>query len=483
MKRCDDSLLSLDLLAAAVKGREISGKSPDLFCFKNVQADSRTVCEDSLFVPLVGEVQDGHRYVPEAAEKGASVVFVCDSEYSRNAPMYDGLCRKHVNLFIITVHDTLRALQDAAACYVERFPGLVKVCVTGSSGKTTTKEMIVSVLKEKFNVVSTRGNFNSETGLPLSVFNIRAFHEVGVFEMGMNRVGEISEISGVLKARYAVLTNIGSAHIGILGSRKNIAAEKKHAFDHVGKEGCAFIPESDDFRDFLSEGVQGEIIYYGKSVPSSKSGVVFVEDRGVSGTVFRVDGLEVNLKVPGIYNYSNALSAVALGKKLGLTAEEIKNGLEKLHSVDGRMETSNLVLKNGCSITLVKDCYNANPDSMNSAIGFMKGLEASGRKIFVLGDMLELGDESFSLHSEVGKSVSGADFVYFVGKEMASAYRTCVSMNVADCVYFPDFDGGSVKKIATSLCERLSDGDVLLLKASRGISLERIVPLVAKEGA
>ncbi len=483
-----ESLLSLHEILSAVDGKEISGKSADAFSFTDVQTDSRNVVSGSLFVPLVGEKQDGHKFAGEAADKGASAIFINLSEYEKNSSCYEELCRKHGNLFVIAVGNTLEALQKSAGKYAEKFPSIKKIAVSGSSGKTTTKEMIVSVLKEKFNVVSTEGNFNSETGLPLSVFRIRKEHEVCVFEMGMNRFHEIEEISSVLKANYAVITNIGTAHVGILGSRENIAAEKRHVFDFVKSDGAAFIPYEDDFRDFLSENAKGEIVYYGKNVPSSKSGVLFLRDGGISGTFFSLDGLEVNLKIPGLYNYLNALAAVAVGKKFGLSSLEIKNGIEKINPVSGRMEISSALLKNGKKITLVKDFYNANPDSMKNALAFLSSLGSSSgdsvcrvnKKICVLGDMLELGDKSFSAHSGIGELVSSLslDFVMFVGNEMKAAYDKALSLGFSKVFYEKNFGTDSFEMISGILLETLSENDALLLKASRGIALERLLPLV-----
>lgn len=480
LKSSKDSLLSLEELVSSTNGKEISGKDPSLFYFDDVQTDSRNVRENTLFVPLVGEFQNGHKYCPEAAEKGVSAMLVNASEYEGNPLYYKALCDKHEKLFIVAVPNTLHALQDAAERYVSHFPNLAKVCITGSSGKTTTKEMVVSVLKEKYNVVSTKGNFNSETGLPLSVFGIRSCHEAGVFEMGMNRKDEIKEISKVLKANYAIITNIGTAHIGILGSRENIAAEKKHAFDYVQEDGCVFIPESDDFKNFLSEGVKGKKVYYGSYVPESESHVAFLSDRGVNGTLFSVDGEEIFLKIPGIYNYNNALSAVALGRELGLTAREIKNGLEKIGSVSGRMETVNLTLRNGRKISLIKDCYNANPDSMRCALEFVGGVKGVCQKVYVLGDMLELGEESKKAHEEVGEEVfkTKPDYAIFVGNEMKAAYEKVTDLGFTKALSVPEKDDVNISKIASFLLEHLLENSLLILKGSRGMALERIVPLI-----
>ena len=220
-------------LVAAVRGKGVGHSAAESrFCFSSVTTDSRLVVPGSLFVPLVGTVQNGHAYIPESLAKGASAVFINESEYSSDERSYALLAEKYPLAFFVIVSDTLYALQDAAAAYVAKFPRLKKIGITGSSGKTTTKELVVAVLKQKYRVVSSDGNFNSETGLPLSVFKIRDTDEIGVFEMGMNRPNEIGEIAGVLKPQYALITNIGSAHIGILGSKKNIAAEsRKSRFD------------------------------------------------------------------------------------------------------------------------------------------------------------------------------------------------------------------------------------------------------------
>ena len=478
------SLLSLEELVEAVSGKEISGKDSSLFCFTSVQTDSRNVCQDTLFVPLLGEFQDGHKYCPQACEKGASVIFINAEEYEKNQEVYKELCEKYEKLFVILVENTLLALQAAAGRYVEKFPDLIKVCVTGSSGKTTTKEMIVSVLKEKYNVVYTQGNFNSETGLPLSVFNIRKEHEAGVFEMGMNRVNEIKEISGVLKAKYAVITNIGTAHIGILGSRENIAAEKKHAFDYLGKDGVAFIPDGDDFKEFLSKDVEGKKVYYGSYVPKETSGVSFVSDKGVLGSVFSYEGEEIFLKIPGIYNYNNALATLALGRELGLSARQIKAGLEKISSVKGRMESISLTLKNSKKISLIKDCYNANPDSMKCALDFVKTLSNVSQKIYVLGDMLELGEDSKSAHQKVCHLVglSKPDFVVFVGNEMENAWNEAKKSGYDKALFIREKDEQAMGKIAKFILEKIQDNAMLFLKASLGLALERIIPLIGQGG-
>ena len=483
-----ESLLTLPEVLEAVGGVLMNQNfdSKD-FCFTNVQTDSRNVVEKTLFVPLIGENQDGHSYIPQALEKKASAVFV-SKKTSKN--LLDGLKKQaadNKNVAFILVENTLRALQKAAEAYVRKFPRLIRCAVTGSSGKTTTKEITASILRQKFSVIATKGNFNSETGLPLSVFNIRGEHELGLFEMGMNRVNEIGEIAEVFKPNYAIITNIGTAHIGILGSRQNIANEKKKIFTYIDSFGAAFIPKDDDFASFLEKGVKGKVVKYGFDCDES---VKLVADEGLAGTVFTVDGVEMRLSLPGQYNFLNALGAIALAKELGCTAQQIKAGIESLKPLGGRS-----TIKKG-KYTVLEDCYNANPDSMEKALDLCADTKIEGKKIYVLGDMLELGEESESEHAKMGEKAvsSDADLIIFFGFEMNAAYEKAVEIaqkkaSLADekissvrLIYIGNKDEEAVKDAAREINEFAENGDLILLKGSRGMGLERILPLIGMGG-
>lgn len=475
------TLLSIKELTKAVKGKCFSNNA-DNICFETVATDSRNVTENTLFVPLIGEFQDGHKYVPQAVEKGASVIFINKSEYKKNKKTYEDLLGREKNICFITVKNTLHALQDAAEAYVNKFPRLVKICVTGSCGKTTTKEMLVSVFKAKFGdkVIYTQGNFNSETGLPLSVFNIREKHEYGIFEMGMNRVNEIGEISKVLKARYGIITNIGTAHIGILGSQKNIAIEKRKAFNYIPKNGAAFVPAEDSFASFCLSGVKGKKVLFGKSISESESGVRFISDNGLKGISFSVDGLTVNLPLSGEHNFTNALGVIALAKECGIEKEFIKKGLESMPVLSGRMEIQDAKLKNGAKVTLVKDCYNANPDSMTKVIEFVSSVKTVGKKYFVLADMKELGESAESAHAEIGKVLleNKCDFVILVGKDMSSCVQVLKENGKLDFEYYENNDRKSFEKIADKLLHITHDNDIIVFKGSHSMQLENIIPEV-----
>ena len=435
--------------------------------FSSVQTDSRLVEKDTLFVPLIGEFQDGHKYIPQAVEKGASCVFICLSNYEKNPAFFNEIHNSNPEVNFIAVENTLTALQKAAGKYVEKFPSLIKVAVTGSSGKTTTKEILAAVLARKYRVVTNKGNLNSETGLPLSVFNIRKEHEAGVFEMGMNRENEIGEISAVLKAHYAVVTNIGTAHIGLLGSRDNIAREKAKVFDHFDSQSTGVIPFDDDYAEFLEKQIRGKCIHYGKDTDSVK----FIADLGLKGTEFSVGKNRAILKLPGKYNYKNALGAIALCQELGVSDSEIAQGINDLEPMFGRSQ----VIED--KYTIVQDCYNANPDSMEKSIEFVSSVTSGEKKIFVLGDMLELGADSEKEHEKTGimAAESSADKVFFVGTEMENAYKSACKKSSGDrFVYCSEKTDDALMTISLEIKKEFSEHSIVLIKASRGMGLERL---------
>ena len=471
-----ESLLDLKTLVSACNGTVIGNATE--CCFTSVVTDSRNVVKNSLFVPLVGEFQNGHKYIPQAVEKGASVVFVNRNETTEDFSSF-------ASVVFIAVDNTLNALQAAAAAYARKVASkMIRISITGSSGKTTTKEMLVSVCKAHFGdsgVAYTKGNFNSETGLPLSMFQIKGEEKAGVFEMGMNRENEIGEISAVWQSQYGIITNIGNAHIGILGSRENIAREKRKSFDYIPENGAAFVPADDDFADFCTENVRGKVVRFGKNVSESVSGVKFIESLGLRGTRFSVDGVEITLPLSGEYNYQNALGVIALAKEIGISASEIKTGLENMSAVSGRMEIKQETLKSGVNAVLVCDCYNANPDSMEKVIKFCADSKENEQKIFVLGDMKELGQSSENAHRKIGEAVaaSGASLVILVGPEMKAAAQVLGN----NAVYFEANDDDFYKAAAEKILSFAKPDALILIKGSHSMALEKIIPLITKEEA
>lgn len=497
-------LMNAEQILAAVVGAEL------LFCgvssvagkgFSAVATDSRNVVPGSLFVPLMGEFQDGHVYIPDAVRAGASVVFVDRKHAVADRRLLGEIHGDRGTLFF-AVDDTLSALQDAAAYYVSLFPALLKVAVTGSSGKTTVKEMLSAVFSQRFKTVKNEGNLNSETGLPLSVFNIRPEHEAGVFELGMNRKNEIAETARVLRPRFAIITNIGSAHVGILGSRRAIAEEKKNIFSCFDESCAGFVPAADDFASFLADVPAGKVFFYGDvshgdmslcdgECPRGSgdprlldSGVTETEDLGLRGSRIRYCGLDIFLRIPGAVNLKNAVGAITLARYAGFSAGEIKAGLESVSSLPGRMEI--LSVSDGARrLTVIKDCYNANPDSMVYAVDFCAHVPRTGRLVLVLGSMLELGAESSAAHiCAVRRALaSGASAVFLFGGEMVSAWKEMQKDGFGSgrdgtfpAVFIPE----TIEELSAELSAFLHDEDVVLLKASRGMALERVLPVLAK---
>ncbi len=481
-----ESLLTKEELLLAVKGTQLG--SAECF-FNDVQTDSRNVSADKpcMFVPLMGEFQNGHKYIPDVLKDGkkASVVLINKAEYQEKTVFYDELSASNPAVCFILVENTLHALQDAAEAYVtKKCQDMILVSITGSSGKTTTKELMVSVAKAHFGdagVAYTYGNLNSETGLPLSVFKIRGDEKIGIFEMGMNRVNEIGEISKVLKSRYGIITNIGTAHIGILGSRENIALEKRKSLAYIPSDGAAIVGAADDFADFCTEGVRGKIVKFGFDVPESVSGVHFIEDKGLFGTDFELDGLSVHLPLSGKYNYLNALSVIACAKEIGIPSADIKKGLESVASLSGRMEVCEATLRSGKKSILIKDCYNANLDSMMKVIDFCGELKNICKKIFVLADMKELGAESKKSHEAIGSRISEVkpELVYFVGTEMKYAFDAALSGDEKiNAKWLDSSSDSNFEKIAGDINLFAGDNDVILLKGSHSMQLEKLVPLL-----
>ncbi len=457
-------LLTFDELASAVEGSILANGSSAVG-ISAVATDSRAVVAGSLFVPLIGEFQDGHAYVRTALESGASAVFIDNLHAKKDGGLYRELAARH-SACVIAVENTLRALQDAARFYRAKFPNLLRIGVTGSSGKTTCKEILASLFQQRYKVVMNEGNLNSETGLPLSVFSIRDHHEVGIFELGMNRRGEIREIAQVLSPDLALITNIGTAHIGILGSKAAIAEEKKSIFGFFSDTCVGFVPERDEWTAFLSQVHSGRVETYGRF---STQGFEGSEDLGIDGTLIAYRGLKIRFPLPGPYNLMNALGAISVSEHAGLEPDEIKKGLEGVTPLFGRAQ----VLREQ-GRTVIVDCYNANPDSMEKALEFYSSLPWRGKKVLVLGSMLELGDESEREHDRICALVSrsDADQVLLFGDDMLSAGRRCdwAGMDVELC--------GSMEELNRILLAVIEEGDLVFLKGSRGMALERTLPSI-----
>lgn len=441
--------------------------------FAGVSTDTRTLKPGELFVPLAGERFDGHEYLEAARAAGASAALWTRS---RPIPAPPGLP-------LLQVEDTLAALQRLAAGYLASLNAKV-AAVTGSNGKTTTKDLVASVLSTRYRVHKTEGNFNNHIGLPLTILRASPDTQAFVLEMGMSARGEISLLSRLAKPDIAVITNVGEAHLAHLGSRRNIAKAKLEIAEGL-RPGGVLIVNGDEplLREEIAEqGLSGRcsVLTFGEGEGNAITG----SDFGVTveGTSFRVrteDGRETkyDIPVPGKHNAMNALAAIAAGRALGLSDGEIAEGLRSAKLTGMRIEKTRAA--NGAVV--LNDAYNASPTSVKAALSLLAGLNGYRRKRLVLGDMLELGPEEASFHAAIGRSIAPetADIVYLYGP---------LSVHTAEAAG-PAYPAGAVrhfadkKELAAALVRETGPDDLVLVKASRGMRLEEVVAALQKGDA
>ena len=419
-----------------------------------VVIDSRKIEPDGIFLATVGEKVDGHSFIPKVAEAGALGV-VCEKEPEN--------CR----IPYILVKDSFQALKDIAEFYRKQLDIKV-VGITGSVGKTSTKEFIASVLAVKYNVLKTKGNFNNEVGLPLTVLSIRKEHEVAVLEMGISDFGEMHRLSKIACPDICVLTNIGQCHLENLGTREGILKAKSEIFDFMNPDGYVFVNGDDDLLAKIERKGNHEPAHFGLGVYNE----IFASDvmsKGLLGSHAVIHaGLQVfpvEIPLPGAHMVLNALAAAGVGMQLGLTVEEIKQGISSVQSVGGR---SNVIALPGR--TVIDDCYNANPVSMRAAVDLLA--MALGRKVAVLGDMFELGENEAQLHREVGAYAAekGIDVIICTGALSKNMYEGACAESEKDVYYFETRD-----EMLAGLPEILKPGDNILVKASHGMHFEEVV--------
>lgn len=409
----------------------------------DICTDSRKVTPGCLFVALKGEKFDGHTFLQQALDHGAAAVM---GEIDFEGRPY------------LQVKNTAQALLDLASGYRKCFDVAI-VAITGSVGKTTTKEMVASVCGQKYCCLKTQGNYNNEIGVPLTLFQLEDRHEIAVIEMGMNHFGELSRLTRAAAPNGAVINNIGMSHIENLGSREGILRAKLEILEGLRPGGIAFLNGDDAYLNQVKTNCA--TVWYG----CGEGCQVRAQDIQANGSLFSFMCQElprrVTVPVPGRHNIYNALAAIAVGLAYEVPGEQIVQGIEQSHSIGMRMKTE----QHG-GITVILDCYNANPDSMRAAISVLK--EAKGkRKIALLGDMLELGDYSQQAHFEVGTFASGLDGLLTVGNE---AEQICQGANnVKIKKHFTKND-----EVCHFLASCLQEGDTVLIKGSRGMKMEEI---------
>ena len=456
--------LTLEQIIWAVDGEHLEGSHDDNISISSISIDSRDIKEKSLYIPIKGEKFDGHLFIEDAFTKGATIALTENKLVS------------HTEGILIYVKDTKKALMDLATYYRSQF-NIPVVAITGSVGKTTTKDLVSAVLSARYKVHKTQGNFNNEIGLPLTIFGMQKDHHVLVVEMGMNHFGEIHNLSKIARPDVAIITNIGVSHIENLGNREGILKAKCEILDGMSEDGLLIVNGADEMLRKVK--VTQTLITYGRH----KQHLFFAENiksagmEGISGSFNTPDWTE-ELVIPGLGEHmiDNALAAIAVAQHLNLTTTEIKAGFKQYKPTKMRMDLQ--LAKN--NVYIINDAYNASPDSMKAALKVLLTVPNIKRRIAILGDMFELGEYAPSLHKDLGQFIGRekiVDFLITVGDISRNIQNGALEYGLSKekVLHF-----NNQKDLIDSLKELINPGDLVLVKASRGMELEKTVDEIGK---
>lgn len=484
--------LTVENIAKAVGGSYFGPENLLQKEISGVTLDSRQVEEDFLFVPVKGERVDGNTFIDSAYEKGALLCFREPPKKPENSekPERKEGSEKSENSEkpYILVDSCLTAIRDLAEFYRKQFT-IPIIGITGSVGKTSTKEMVAGVLSQKYRVLKTQGNFNNEIGLPLTIFGLQEDTEIAVVEMGMSDFGEMERLSKIARPDVCVITNIGPCHLENCGDLDGVLRAKKEIFTYRNPEGPVFLNGDDEKLQTIEE---VNPVFFGLS-EDNEFYASDLENQGLKGYRAVIHGkgqeeafvIPVQVTTPGIHMVSNAVAAAAIGVYFGLSKDQIAQGIAEFSPVGDR---SNFIETE--KYLLFSDCYNANPASVRASIHVMK--DALGRKVCLLGDMFELGAEEKRLHRQTGAYAveAGMDVLLFVGQlseeAFAGAQEAVKKRKEADIgkeakaedtvlAHFRDLEEARVK-----LPEYLKKGDTILIKASHGMHFEELTAFLEK---
>jgi len=428
---------------------------PNELNITGISTDSRAIKPGNVFVALKGENFDGHDHLDQAITRGA-----CAAIVSREIPS---------SIRLYKVDDTLAALQQLASHYRDalRNSGTKVIAVTGSNGKTTTRHLIHAVLSAQLSGSQSPNSFNNHIGVPLTLLAASPEDDFVVAEVGSNHPGEIKLLAKILCPDAAIITNIGTAHIGNFGSREAIADEKSNLLNTIEPDGLAVIPNDEPLLDQAIENIvdRVQIMCIGNDVQCTG------QSSGMPAQLIVLAGgehMDISLPLLGEHNITNALVAIAIGQWLGLDSNTITDALAKIQPVDMRAQ----IIKRG-DITFINDAYNANPDSMRCAINMLANIETPGRRVAILGDMFELGDLGPDAHRAIGEQLvelgGRIDLVVLIGKLSMNAAHALSQEKVQTFVQYND-------QLPRLVAAMLQPDDLVLIKASRGMALERLIP-------
>jgi len=462
-------------LIKATSGKIIQGNRDCLI--SRISIDSRTLIPGDLFFAIIGPSFDGHDFIIEAFNKGAMGAVTCRSVSSllQNEEM-------DKNKVIVEVKDTLSSLQNWSKYYKNKFKTF-NICVTGSNGKTTTKEIIAHILSQEFPLLKTSGNYNNEIGIPLTLLRLKKSHKLLVAEMGMRGLGEIKTLTNFIPPDLAVITNIGEAHIGLLSSKENIFKAKMELLQSLDKDGIAILNRDDPYFFKMSKIVKGKKVYtFGIENESdiTACNIRMVSDKGVRFTleVQNDKRREIYFPLLGRYNIYNALAAVAVAFALGIELDLIERGLSSFKPLDLHMQLSTFY--NG--IKILNDSYNASPLSVKNALETLAEVAQNNRKIAILGDMLELGEKADFYHRKIGKEVAklSIDALITVGQGGKIIAQSSKEEGMAEEKVFY-FEKNEKLNLAKKLLSLIKPENFVLLKGSREMKMEEILEFWQKE--
>jgi UDP-N-acetylmuramoyl-tripeptide--D-alanyl-D-alanine ligase len=447
--------LTLSQIAELAGGSLSSGDGTVVI--EKVGTDSRTIKRGELFVALRGENFDGHSFVEATAIAGAAGAIV-DSNWKGNVPE---------SFTLVHAKDTLQAYQQLAANYRKSLK-LNVVAITGSNGKTSTKDFAAAVLARRFRVTKTQGNFNNHVGLPRTILEATSQDEVAVWEIGMNHPGEVAALAKIAAPDVGIITNIGVAHIEFMGSRERIAEEKGTLAEAIAAEGTVILNADDPFTKGIAARARGKVILAGTTAGNIRASEINHSGSATDFTILEgAHRCRAQLPVPGLHMVQNALLAVAVGRVLGLSLEECAAGL-----VAAPLTKARLQVKEIRGVQFLDDSYNANPDSMKAALRTLVELDVEGQRIAVLGEMRELGDESEHGHREVGEMAAAlkVDHLIAIGNVAATIAEAAKRAGLENSSTV-----SSTVEAAELLAEVAAPGDLILIKGSRLAHTEQVI--------
>jgi UDP-N-acetylmuramoyl-tripeptide--D-alanyl-D-alanine ligase len=454
-------------ILTATGGRILYGGSAQ--SFRGIGIDSRTISPGELFVAIRGENHDAHRFLPQVVSKGIKGLVI----ENRTDEQMDHGQWKAQGVACVAVTDTIRAL-GALAAFARQQMDIPVVAITGSNGKTSTRQMTAAVLAKQYRTLATEGNLNNEIGLPFTLFKLKRTHQAAVLELGINHFSEMDRLGAICKPTIGMITNAGPAHLEFLGSLEGVAKAKGELLAHIDPKGYAVLNKDDDHVAALASRAVCPVVFFGTSTQADirSESIIDTVDGIAFDLVLPDTRVQVKLPTPGRFMVMNALAAAAVGHLSGVDAQRIKQGLESFKSVRGRLH----MVETAMGVKIIDDTYNANPASMAAAIQALSAIRRGNRCFMVFGDMLELGDQTDLMHRQVGAEAAkvGAVKIYAYGDSAHALILGAGKGGMSDRQLMT----AGKEEIAADLISQLQPNDWVLVKGSRAMAMETVVEAI-----